>query len=208
MSLTPTQLRQSLRHARQNLSDLEQVQHANQAFSHFKHYWSWLAARPHAAAVDKKIFFGFISADGELATAKVLEWVLAQPDWQLALPVLGDKAGEMHCALWDGQTPLQPNRFGILEPPVVTPASLNLSIQTMTCVLMPLVAFDQHGHRMGMGGGYYDRLLADIAILPSSQRPWLLGWAHSLQEVDYLESQPWDVALDACITERGCHIFT
>ena len=205
MSLTPTQLRQSLRHARQSLSNLEQDQHAQQAFIHFKHYWPWLAARPHAA--DKKILLGFISADGELATAKVLEWVLAQPDWQLALPVLGNQPGEMRCALWDGQTPLQPNRFGILEPQTEL-GQPGLAIQEVRCVLMPLVAFDRHGHRMGMGGGYYDRLLADIPSLPVSQRPWLVGWAHSLQQVDYLISQPWDIALDACITEQACHHFS
>ena len=205
MSLTPTQLRQSLRHARQCLSNLEQEQHAQQAFNHFKHYWPWLAARPHAA--EKKILLGFISADGELATAMVLEWVLAQPDWQLALPVLGDQPGEMTCTLWDGQTPLQANRFGILEPQSEF-GQLGLANQAISCVLMPLVAFDRYGHRMGMGGGYYDRMLADLPSLPVQQRPWLLGWAHSLQQVDHLIPQPWDIGLDACITEQACHHFS
>ncbi len=207
MSLTPTQLRQSLRHARNSLSHLEQDQHAYQAFSHFQHNKTWLAARPHSTAADNKILLGFISTDGELATAKVLEWVLAQPDWQLALPVLGDQPGAMSCALWDGQTPLQSNRFGILEPKV-EPGQPGLAIATISCVLMPLVAFDHHGHRMGMGGGYYDRLLADIADQPLEQRPWFLGWAHSLQQVDYLEPQPWDIGLDACITEQAYHRFS
>ncbi|SFR52258.1 5-formyltetrahydrofolate cyclo-ligase [Thiomicrospira sp. ALE5] len=203
MRFSLSQLRQMMRLARQNLSLDVQRQHAADASLHFQNYWPWLNRRSHA--VTQKVLLGFIAADGELATQQVLEWVLAEPDWQLALPVLGSRPGEMHCGLWDGQVPLQPNRFGILEPDRHQPIC---ALEQIQCVLMPLVAFDNRGNRLGMGGGYYDRLLAGVADLPSSQRPWLVGWAHSLQKVDYLIPQPWDISLDACITEQACHVFT
>jgi len=93
-------------------------------------------------------------------------------------------------------------------------------------VLMPLVAFDLQGNRMGMGGGYYDRafafkLQADSQTksqtksqstqppnsLPQSPAPktvpQLIGWAHSCQAVNQLNSEVWDVPLDSLITEKG-----
>jgi 5-formyltetrahydrofolate cyclo-ligase len=205
MNLTPSYRRQSIRQSRQQLSPDQQRQHFVQAFQHFKANWSLISQRDNP---DKKaIFLGFIATDGELATTELLSWVLAQPHWQLALPVLGEKPGEMHCVLWDGHSSLQPNRWGILEP-CVNEVQVRIAIEEVSCVLMPLVAFDRQGHRLGMGGGFYDRLLAGLANLPVDQRPWLLGWAHSLQQVDVIEPEPWDVALDACITEDGYQLFT
>jgi 5-formyltetrahydrofolate cyclo-ligase len=205
MNLTPSEHRQSIRQLRQQLSPDDQRQHFLQAFHHFKIYWPWLS--PRANSDKKAIFLGFIANDGELATTELLNWVAAQPNWQLALPVLGEEPGEMHCVLWDGRSSLQPNQWGILEP-CLNEVQVRVAIEEVSCVLMPLVAFDQHGNRLGMGGGFYDRLLAGLVNLPIEQRPWLLGWAHSLQQVDPIQPEPWDVALDACVTEDGLHIFT
>lgn len=101
---------------------------------------------------------------------------------------------------------LKPNAFGILEPcdhkEMCEPAELDM-------VLMPLLAFDTLGHRLGMGGGYYDRTFQFLKTQPAmSKRPHLAGLAYALQEADDLPVDAWDVTLDSVITERGYRLFS
>jgi arsenate reductase-like glutaredoxin family protein len=66
------------------------------------------------------------------------------------------------------------------------------------------VGFDAHGHRLGMGAGFYDRALRPrLDRAQPFRRPRLIGIAYSMQQVDRLEPAPWDVALDLVVTERG-----
>lgn len=204
-------LRQSLRQQRQALTSSQQAQHAQQALVHAQNFWPFLEAMTSAISFQdqgcktKKTLLGFISSDGELQTSNLLDWVAQKTDWQIALPVLGEQFGTMTAVLWNGQGPLVCNRLGILEPPKTQPS---LEVKEISCVLMPLVAFDHLGNRVGMGGGYYDRLLAECADKTIGQRPWLLGWGHGFQQVNALKPQSWDIGLDACITEQACVRFT
>ena len=93
---------------------------------------------------------------------------------------------------------LKANRFGILEPQFNS--TQVAPIWTLDFILLPLVAFDRSGSRIGMGGGFYDRTLAACANQPS--RPTLIGLAHSCQEVESISQQSWDIPLDQIITER------
>lgn len=71
-----------------------------------------------------------------------------------------------------------------------------ISIAKLDTVIMPLVLFDRQGHRVGMGGGFYDRTLAQVPHYPTR-----IGLAHDFQAVAHiLAAQPWDQALDAVIT--------
>ncbi len=70
-------------------------------------------------------------------------------------------------------------------------------------VLVPLVAFDRNGNRMGMGAGYYDRALQALAH-QTGTRPLLVGLAHAFQETTSLQAKPWDVPLDAILTDQEC----
>ena len=110
------------------------------------------------------------------------------------VPVISGK--RLRFAPWTPDSLMRENRFGILEPAIETeqlllPAALDL-------VLVPLVAFDVYGNRVGMGGGYYDRSFADRK---AGDRRVLAGIAHEMQKIDLLETQPWDVPLDCIITE-------
>ncbi len=80
--------------------------------------------------------------------------------------------------------------YGIVQPRNHRPAL------SPDVVIVPLLAFDRTGGRMGQGGGYYDRALAAV---PSAFR---LGVAWSVQEVDAVPVDPWDIPLHAIITER------
>lgn len=80
-----------------------------------------------------------------------------------------------------------------------------LLIHQLDVVITPLVAFDITGNRMGMGGGYYDRTLANWR---TDQRPLPIGYAHDCQQVDKLAKQHWDIPLPYIITPTQYHCFT
>ncbi|MEE4360562.1 MAG: 5-formyltetrahydrofolate cyclo-ligase [Pseudomonadales bacterium] len=102
-------------------------------------------------------------------------------------------------------TPFEPamamrrNRLGIPEPDT----SHTVPPWTLDVVLMPLVAFDRRGGRLGMGGGFYDRSFS--ALRPRPRQPLLIGIAHSIQEVERVPTAQHDVPLDGIATERDVH---
>ena len=65
-------------------------------------------------------------------------------------------------------------------------------------LIMPPVAFDAAGYRLGYGGGFYDRTLANLA-----PRPLTIGVAYELSRVDTIHPQAFDLAMDYVVTERG-----
>ena len=74
-------------------------------------------------------------------------------------------------------------------------------------MLVPLVAFDGAGNRLGMGGGFYDRTFAYRARRRRWRKPWLIGVAYEFQRLKSLPQRPWDVLLDGVLTERGLERF-
>lgn len=96
---------------------------------------------------------------------------------------------------------LKPNRFGIAEP--AFRPNRQRRIWTLDLVLMPLVGFDEDGGRLGMGGGFYDRSLAYRGRRKNGHKPTLLGLAHECQKVDRLPLEPWDVSLQATVTDQS-----
>ena len=75
-------------------------------------------------------------------------------------------------------------------------------------VLVPLLGFDRHGHRLGYGGGYYDRSFAFLKTRIRPTEPLLVGIAYALQELPQIDAEAWDVTLDFVATESeliDCH---
>jgi 5-formyltetrahydrofolate cyclo-ligase len=95
---------------------------------------------------------------------------------------------------------LSANRFGIPEPEV-SPRHWKKA-GAMDLIVVPLVAFDPRGNRIGMGGGFYDQTLAFLHRRRTWRRPHLVGVAYEFQKVATLQSCPWDVPLDAVVTEE------
>lgn len=132
--------------------------------------------------------------DGEIALHR---WQLSLPgDVQYCLPVLHEDQ-QLRFAPWRPGDALVTNRYGIPEP-AVDPASA-LPPQAMSLVVMPLVGFDDAGHRLGMGGGWYDRSLA--MRKHDAPPPWLVGVGFDLQRAAHLDIAAWDVMPDAICTE-------
>ncbi len=94
---------------------------------------------------------------------------------------------------------LNTNVFGIKEPAISKP---RLAAKHFDVVLMPLVAFDRQGNRLGMGAGFYDRSFSFKNQTDQIKRPLLIGLAHHCQEVKSIISDSWDVSLDAIITDQ------
>lgn len=137
---------------------------------------------------------GYWAMDGEIA---LHAWQLhLPPTLAYCLPVLD--GAHLRFAPWRPGDALVTNRFGIPEPDVAA-ASL-LDARDMALVVLPLVGFDADGHRLGMGGGWYDRSLAFRNH--RSAPPWLAGAAFSAQQVEAIAAETWDVALDAICSER------
>ncbi|UHQ20841.1 5-formyltetrahydrofolate cyclo-ligase [Lysobacter sp. KIS68-7] len=143
---------------------------------------------------------GYWAMDGEMA---LHVWQMRLPrECTYCLPVLHED-GRLRFAPWRAGAALATNRFGIPEPDV--PASALLPAEAMAFVVAPLVAFDARGHRLGMGGGWYDRTFAfrrDRAAPPQ-----LVGAAFAAQQVESVFPESWDMPLDALCTESDTHLF-
>ena len=89
--------------------------------------------------------------------------------------------------------------FGIDEPINGEPVQFSRH----DVVLVPLVAFDETGQRLGQGGGFYDRAIAAAG----ADCPILIGVAHAFQQVKSVPVEAWDMPLDAVVTEERVHEF-
>jgi 5-formyltetrahydrofolate cyclo-ligase len=118
----------------------------------------------------------------------------------LALPRVRGWGRPLAFHAWRPGNPLTAGPFQVLEPspdaPVVNPRIL----------LVPLLAFDRAGRRLGYGAGYYDMALRDLRA--QSPAPFAIGVAFAAQEVDEVPTGPRDQMLDAVVTERRVHRCT
>lgn len=151
---------------------------------------------------------GYWACQGELDPLPLLERA-GIAGKQAYLPVIVDDPPKtLRFAPYRSDSPLRLNRFNIPEPDV--PATEWVSPNQLDLVLVPLVAFDLVGTRVGMGGGFYDRSFAflhDPAY--RSKRPYLLGLGYEFQKIpDLLVREAWDIPLDAVATEAALYEFT
>lgn len=109
-----------------------------------------------------------------------------------------DVFGSMELVACPGPESLRAGPYGIVEPIMdASPDRANAPVPIPDLVIVPGVAFDRLGFRLGMGGGYYDR------ILPGLAECMLLGLAFSLQMTDRLPRDSWDTPVHGICTEYG-----
>lgn len=147
----------------------------------------------------------YVPADGEIDVMPLLHRVHALGR-ECYLPVLDVlPSGRLRFLRWRPGDRFCFNRYGIAEP--TGKAGTGLGAAALDMLLMPLVAFDDSGNRLGMGAGYYDRTLAFLGARRPWRRPLLCGAAYEIQHVSALGTEPWDIPLDMCITDRRTHLF-
>ena len=141
----------------------------------------------------------FLPNDGEIDISELMPvaWAMKKHCY---LPVLATPGQRLIFAPMEKHSRLELNRYGIPEP-VANRRQLRLP-QQLDLVLTPLVAFDIHGNRIGMGGGYYDRSFAFLRRRQHWRRPHMLGVAHDFQQLSALPRQPWDVPLHGVFTDQ------
>ncbi len=147
--------------------------------------------------VDERIA-GYWACAGELPLNLAMA-SLAERGQSFYLPVTDEATRHMHFASWATGEEVAPNRYGIPEPAKrdeLLPAPL------LDVVLVPLLAFDRRGNRLGFGGGYYDTSFAFLATETRPAAPLLVGVGYAFQECPTIEPQPWDIRLDYVATEQ------
>lgn len=119
------------------------------------------------------------------------------------LPVLAEgDAKTLHFARYQPNDLLHLNRYQIYEPE----DKENLSPEKFDLVILPLVGFDPEGHRLGTGGGYYDRTFSFL-IGKQLKKPILIGLAYELQLVEQFPHDAWDVPLNGILTEKKWRMY-
>ncbi|EHL6561687.1 5-formyltetrahydrofolate cyclo-ligase [Salmonella enterica] len=185
LSLSRQEIRRMIRQRRRALTPEQQRRFGQQAAARMLSFPPVVMA--HTVAV-------FLSFDGELDTQPLIEQ-LWQAGKRVYLPVLHPFSPSNLLFLhYHPQSALVTNRLKIREPRLDVRDVLPLA--KLDVLVTPLVAFDEGGQRLGMGGGFYDRTLQNWQqhkILP-------VGYAHDCQLVEKLPVEEWDIPLPAVVT--------
>jgi 5-formyltetrahydrofolate cyclo-ligase len=137
---------------------------------------------------------GYWAIGGELPLHSLMARLPARTRY--CLPMLQPDR-TLRFAPWRTGDAIIANRYGIPEP---TQAAHTLAPDALDVVLLPLLGFTRNGHRIGTGGGWYDRSFAFRR--GASAPPLLIGIGFACQQLEAHEAQEWDVPLDAIVTER------
>jgi 5-formyltetrahydrofolate cyclo-ligase len=132
---------------------------------------------------------GYLAMGSECDVTPLLE-TASEMGCALALPHISDRDGQIVFRDWRIGAPLENAAFGFRQPLANSPAA------EPDIILTPLVAFDRALNRLGQGAGHYDRAFASH---PDALR---IGVAWSVQEASHIPAEPWDMPLDAVLTER------
>jgi 5-formyltetrahydrofolate cyclo-ligase len=185
-----TDIRQLKRSQRRALSEIQQQQHSQALCQNTENLATYRNSQDIAF---------YLANDGEIDPHPLMEHS-RHLGKNIYLPVLSPQENSLYFAPFEADSQLELNRFNIPEP-VGHPSTWKTAEQ-LELIFLPLVAFDTHGNRMGMGGGFYDRTLAFLQQEDLSKKPVLAGLAHEIQKVEQLLTQNWDIPLDYIITEK------
>ena len=196
MPTEKTDLRRSLRTRRNTLSAEEQRVAARHLAAKLVSTRLFLASRRIAC---------YLPNDGEIGTRFIIEHIRRMRK-TCYLPVISRLS---HDRLWFAKhehgVKLAINRFGIPEP--VVKARELARARELDLILLPLVGFDDHGNRLGMGGGFYDRSLAFLRQRSRWRKPNVFGLAYDFQRVNGLEADPWDVPMQGVVTDQAVYLY-
>ena len=182
-----SQIRNQMRSARRDLSGEQQRADAAKLFARLI---------KHNKVQDAQHIGISLASDGEIDTLEFIKWCWAN-NKQVYLPVVHPfSKGHLLFLEYAEDTEMELNRYGIYEPKLEQPHTC--AMKKLDIVFTPLVAFDRAGNRIGMGGGYYDRMLAPW--FKEKTGPYPIGLAHDCQQVEALPVEEWDVPLPEIIT--------
>lgn len=185
-TLSKSFLRSTLRKRRARVASAQRRAAALQAAAHLLRFLARRGSRRVAA---------YLACGSELDTAPLIDALQAQ-GIEVYVPRIGVE-GTMRFLHLSPRVVLRRNRHGIAEP---AGRARRSGLRRLDAIVLPLVGFDARGHRLGAGGGYYDRALA---ALRHGRAPLRIGYAYALQQIDAVPADSWDIRLDAVVTEQG-----
>ena len=211
---TRNQIRSLIRTKRKSLNDIEQQKLSRELLDQ-------LTARTDVLSANNIALY--LANDGELDPMLFIQWCW-QNNKNVYLPVLHPfSAGNLLFLHYQPSSSMQKNKYGILEPKL--DVRLIKKVNDIDIIFTPLVAFDQTGNRLGMGGGFYDRTLSTWFKkyrLENNKngeqkgkhvnekiplKPYPIGLAHDIQLIDELPSQLWDIPLPEIVTPTRQYKF-
>jgi 5-formyltetrahydrofolate cyclo-ligase len=142
-----------------------------------------------------KVVSAFFPYKSEIDTRPLLG-KLASEGWTTCLPIVVALGEPLIFRRWMPGQPTVPGTWDIPQP------TYDAELVEPDVLLVPMMAFDKHGFRLGYGGGFYDRTLA---MLRAKKTITAIGVAYSAQEVDSIVHDSHDQALDYVLTEKGFH---
>ena len=146
----------------------------------------WLIGR------DERSIGAYWPIKGEFdALPALFRWSEADSSRRIGLPVIDRDTKQLHFHVWYPGCPMEDDAYGIPKPKGTAAFEPRL-------LLVPCVGFGPKGLRLGYGGGFYDRTLAELLPRPVTVG---VGYAHGF--LPWLEAEPHDVPLDTVLTEDG-----
>lgn len=145
------------------------------------------------------VIAGYDAIGSEASPSEIMRRAAARGH-PVALPCVAAPASPLVFRRWTPGDPLIAGPHGTRHP------AKDAAAIEPDLVLVPLLAFDGSGHRLGYGGGYYDRTLASLR--GGNRGLVAVGLAFSVQEVTHLPREPEDEPLDWIVTERGARAFS
>ena len=126
------------------------------------------------------------------------KWFDTLEEHPICVPKVVDANGKMEAVMWEKGMPLKPNQWGIMEPT----STSYVNPKNIATIVIPLLCFDQRGHRVGYGKGYYDRFLS--RCIPRCKTIGVSCFA----PVDRIEdTETTDVPLGIVVTPQQVHSF-
>ena len=186
------ELRKNIRNRRQTLSKANQLQASENLVER-------LSTHPRVQSAQKIALY--LANDGELDPMPFIQWCWQQKK-QVYLPILHPFcSGYLLFLLFEQNSIMKKNHFGIFEPKLAV--NKVCPLEQLDLLFTPLVAFDDSGARLGMGGGFYDRTIANW----QQHNIYPIGLAHDCQQVDNIPVEAWDIPLPEIITPTKNHRF-
>jgi len=138
----------------------------------------------------------YFSTKYELDTTDIIKEILESKK-KCYLPVISNNHNTFDFYLYNQNTTLISNKYKILEPEATSENKID--INALDIIFIPIVAFNENKERLGMGGGFYDRALAN---LEPDNKTLLVGLAFDFQKNNSLLIEPWDIPMAHIITEK------
>ncbi len=138
----------------------------------------------------------YLPTKGEISCWPLIEYAMSLGKSCFLPKVFPNNKRGMWFLPYAGRESIKAGAFGIAEPTANIKDAIRPS--QLDVIFMPLVAFDNYGNRVGMGGGYYDSVLSNFE--DQQKRPQLVGLAYNFQQINKVPLESWDMKMDAVAT--------